>query len=57
MDNKRKSNKVMFYAGIAFTIISAVLLYKNLMGESAFPIILGVVGIIFIGASKFRMLK
>jgi len=57
MDSKQKSNKVMFYAGIVFVIVSAVLLLGNFMGESTFPTFLGAMGVIFIGASKFRLLK
>ena len=56
MADKQKGNKGMFYAGIAFAIIAAILLLGNFMGESAFPAILGILGIIFIGASKFRLL-
>jgi len=57
MDYKPKSSKVMFYAGIAFVVIAAILLLGNFMGESTFPTILGVLGVIFIGASGFRLLK
>jgi len=42
MENKPKGNKAMFYAGIVFIIASAIL---------------GAMGVIFIGASKFRLLK
>lgn len=47
----------MFYIGIVFVIVSAVLLLGNFVGESAFPTILGIMGVIFIGASGFRLLK
>jgi len=57
MENKQKGNKVMFYTGIAFVIVSAVLLLGNFIGESTFPTFLGAMGVIFIGASKFRLLK
>ena len=57
MENKQKGNKVMFYAGIVFVIVAAVLLLGNFMGESVFPTVLGVMGVIFIGVSKFRLLK
>jgi len=57
MENKQKSSKAMFYSGIVFVIISAVLLLGNFMGESSFPTFLGAMGVIFIGASKFRLLK
>jgi len=57
MENKPKGSKVMFYAGIVFVITAAILLLGNFMGESTFPTILGALGVIFIGASKFRLLK
>ena len=56
-ENKSKGNKAMFYAGIVFIIVSVVLLLGNFMGDSTFPTILGVMGVVFIGASKFRLLK
>ena len=55
MENKQKGNKAMFYSGIVFVIVSAVLLIGNFMGESTFPTILGVMGVIFIGASRFKL--
>ena len=57
MESKQKCNKIMFYAGIAFVVVSAILLLGNVIKESTFPAILGVLGVIFIGASKFRLLK
>ena len=45
----------MFYIGIAFITISAML--GNFMGESTSPTILGAIGVIFIGTSKFQLLK
>ena len=57
MENKSKGNKAIFYAGIVFIIVSVVLLLGNFMGDSTFPTILGAMGVIFIGASKFRLLK
>jgi len=57
MENKPKGNQATFYAGIVFVIASAVLLLGNFMGDSTFPTILGVMGVIFIGASRFRLLK
>ena len=57
MENKPKGNQAMFYTGIVFVIASAVLLLGNFMGDSTFPTILGVMGVIFIGASRFRLLK
>jgi len=49
MENKPKGNQAMFYTGIVFVIASAVLLLGNFMGDSTFPTILGVMGVIFIG--------
>jgi uncharacterized membrane protein HdeD (DUF308 family) len=57
MEDKSKDNKLMFYAGILLVIISAILLLGNYMGESTFPTILGALGVIFIGASGYRLLK
>lgn len=52
-----KNSKFMFFTGTAFVIISAILLLGNFMGESTFPTILGILGIIFMGASNFRLFK
>jgi hypothetical protein len=57
MENKLVGNKVMFYTGMALIIASVVLLLGNFMGENTNPTILGTIGVIFIGASKFRLLK
>jgi hypothetical protein len=56
-DKPKKSSKVMFYTGIAFVIVAAILLLGNFRGDSTFPTILGVMGVIFIGASNYRLLK
>jgi len=47
----------MFWIGIALILISAILLI--FVGEDLgiSPIILGIIGIVFIGASKYRPLK
>ena len=47
----------MFYTGIIFIIIAAILMIGNFLGDSTFPVILGILGIISIGASKYRPLK
>jgi len=47
----------MFYVGIILIIITALLLLGNYTGESISPIVLGVIGIVFIGASKYRLLE
>lgn len=54
---KSKSNKAMFYTGIILVIIAAILLLGDFIGDHASPVILGVIGIVFIGASKYRLLK
>ena len=56
-EQKPKSNKVMFFMGILFVLAAAILLLGNFTGESIFPTILGIMGIVFIGASRFRLLK
>jgi uncharacterized membrane protein HdeD (DUF308 family) len=57
MKKEQKGNKSMFYIGIVFIIISAILLLGNFMGESTFPAFLGLLGIISAAASKFRLIK
>jgi len=52
-----ENQKIGFYTGIIFIVISAILLLGNFLGDSTFPIILGILGIISIGASKYRLLK
>lgn len=44
----------MFEIGIAIIVIAAILLIGNFMGDSTFPPVLGILGIIFIGASGYR---
>jgi len=50
-------NKIGFYTGIIFIVVAAILLLGNFLGDSTFPIFLGVLGIISIGVSKYRPLK
>ena len=57
MEDKQKNSKVMFYIGIVFVIAAAILLLGNFMDESTFPTILGAMGVIFVAASNFRLLK
>jgi len=52
-----KSSKLMFFTGVIFVVASATLLLGNFMCESTFPTILGVMGVIFIAASNFRLFK
>lgn len=51
------ANKIVFYTGIIFIVVAAILLVGNFLGDSTFPIFLGVLGIIAIGASKYRPMK
>ncbi len=57
MDSKQKGNKAMFYTGIVLAIISAVLLLGNFREGSASPIVLGIIGVVFIAASNYKLLK
>jgi len=50
-------NKLGFYTGIIFIVIAAILLLGNFLVDSSFPIVLGILGIVSIGASKYRPLK
>jgi len=50
-------NRIMFWVGIVFIVMAAILLLGNFMGDSTFPIILGVLGIIALGASQYRPMK
>jgi hypothetical protein len=50
-------NKIGFYTGIILILAAAILLLGNFLGDSAFPIILGIMGITLIGTSKYRPLK
>lgn len=47
----------MFYIGIILVVITAILLLGKFFGESTSPIVLGILGIVFIGASKYRPLE
>ncbi len=50
-------NKMMFWGGIVIIVISAILLLSGFMGDSTFPVFLGIIGIVLIGASGNRPLK
>jgi len=52
-----EGRRFMFWVGIVLVAISAILLWGGFMGVSALPMVLGVMGIVFIGASKLRLLK
>jgi len=49
-------NKIGFITGIIFIVVAAILLLGNFLGDSSFPIFLGVIGIITIGVSKKPLL-
>ena len=55
--DKSIKNKAMFYVGIVLIVVNVILMAGNFMGDSTSPIILAIMGIVFIGASKFRPLK
>ena len=50
-------NKIMFFTGIIFIVVAAILLIGNFLGDSTFPVMLGLLGIISLGASKYRPLE
>jgi hypothetical protein len=50
-------NKPMFWIGIIVIVVAAILLLGDFLSDSSFPIIFGIIGIVFIGASKYRPLK
>ena len=52
-----EEQRIGFYAGITFIVIAAILLLGNFMGDSTFPTILGILGVLAIGASKYCPLK
>ena len=52
-----EEQKITLYGGIVLIVIAAILLLGNFMGDSTFPVILGFLGIVCIGASKYRPLK
>ena len=57
MDNKQKGSIIMFFVGIAMAVVAAIMFLGGYLVESNFPIILGIMGIVFIAASNFRLLK
>ena len=53
----KKPNKPMFWMGIAMMAI-AVIAFLTLREQSGtWPIVIGIIGIVFIGASKYRLMK
>lgn len=57
MPEDKKGSKVMLIVGIVFVCIASVLLLGNFMGESTVPTVLGFLGVVFIGASNYRVMK
>jgi len=53
----KKPNKPMFWIGIVMIVITVILLLtgKEELGMS--PIIIGIIGVVFIGASQYRPMK
>jgi hypothetical protein len=51
------ANKSMFYLGITLIIVAVIFLLGNFLGDSTLPILLGIFGIISIGASKYRLME
>lgn len=50
-------NKPMFWIGIIIMAVASILLLGDFLGDSAFPIVLGIIGIVSIGASNYSPLK
>jgi predicted membrane protein len=50
-------NKPMFWVGIAIIVIAAILLLTVKEDLGIWPITMGIIGIVFIGASKYRPMK
>ncbi len=50
-------NKPMFWIGIALIVISAILLIFVEADLGVSPIIFGIIGIVSIGASKYRPME
>ena len=57
MKHRPKGNKVMFSVGIILILVQVSLMLGNFFDKSTVPILLGVMGIVFIGASNFRLFK
>jgi len=53
----KKVNKPMFWVGLAMIVIAAILLLTVEKDLGMSPMILGIIGIVSIGASKYRPLK
>ena len=53
----KKVNKPMFWVGLAMIVIAAILLLTVEKDLGMSPMILGIIGIVSMGASKYRPLK
>jgi len=50
-------NKIMFWIGIASIVVAAILLIGNFKLDSAIAPVLGLLGVVLIGASEYRPWK
>ena len=58
MEQKTKNvNKPMFWVGLAMIVIAAILLLTVEKDSGMSPMILGIIGIVSMGASKYRPMK
>jgi hypothetical protein len=53
----KKVNKTMFWIGVTTIVIVAVLLLTVKVDLRVWPMFIGIMGIVFIGDSKYRPLK
>ena len=53
----KKINKPMFWIGIVMIVIVVILLLTVKEDLGMWPMILGIMGIVFIGASRYRPMK
>lgn len=53
----KKINKPMFWIGIVMVVIVVILLLTAKEDLGMWPMILGIIGIVFIGASRYRPMK
>ena len=49
--------KTVFIIGILLCIVSAILFFTIFLGDLRVPIVIGIVGILIIGFSGYRLLK
>jgi len=53
----KKINKPMFWIGIVIVVITVILLLIAKEKLGMWPIPFGIMGIVFIGASRYRLMK